>query len=1058
MATPASRLPTFAPFARFVRVSAALATSLAATAAGARTVSIASESGGALALAFGDADGSAYTLAWGYGAADAGAATNAWDSFKTLGTVAADATSQTVPLPAGWGDTVKSLRFFLLAPETRPYAKRLEYIESSGSQWIDTGVRGKVDVTAEVDIICTSMGDQAILASRKDGGDTRFTVIHWNAYDLIGGLGGHGFWYWASRHVIEVGDRHVIRAVMANGTQSVSIDGATIGTPKTYSSSFDSGYSMYLLAVHKGSETLYPAHAKLYSAKIWLDGDLKRDFVPCKDGSGVVCMYDLVDGRYFYNGGSGTFAAGAEVPLGLVVSGTSAAHNWVSANTLVVQAGIPMSLSADFSYDAVLLRDILTLTGGTLTTPTVTVDGPGGGVEINGGTLPSSARLSLSPDVATENEYATVLALRRGKTTLQCATNANAAVAARIHFLGGSLGCTSFSGTPLCSANGGKWILEGTATHPIRFGPLEMQRMSWLAGDGSVETRGYCDVLLEGSGYNSDHDYRSTVYLNTPNTTWNHTGDFVVSNTVDVICRADDCLPSGPQTGGVVLKWINRAGPPAPRLDLNGRSVAVNGIDARAGGVVTNSSSTVATIRIGEGDTIGGITNVVFSRANINLVKRGEETNTVSLGASRLAALRVESGTLVVTGSAAEALTAASVEVADGATLVIERTAVCAVTFSGDGAVESLDGGALEVAFGGDGSADTLIWDDPALPSGSSFIKVGSNRVIVQTAGTLAHNIDVRGGSLVFSGRTCTNEWYKFVFNGSAYDSAYPFAMGDLGVFSDTNKTENVAKGIGADNNVLAAGTDPANLARGQCCASFATTTSKPSGQENKGDLHDLRNAFDGGTYNAVLSGSTYKLSTSPQWIAFRVAADKNRVQCYLPVASYYTWYWNPSAWIVQTSPDGTNWTTVDSRTGAISNSSQDYGSTPFAIKGFLADGAAGFDPEANVKVASGATLDASGVAGGQTLSRLTIDMTAGAGTIRGVAVAQGGVLNLVNVPAGLSLHDATIPVTLLDIADGRNFSTWTVLVDGRPARTGTPKWSGGTLSLFDGVTLWLLK
>ena len=1058
MATPASRLPTFAPFARFVRVSAALATSLAATAAGARTVSIASESGGALTLAFGNADGNAYTLAWCYGASDSGTTTNAWDSFETLGTVAADATSQTVPLPAGWGDTVKSLRFFLLEPETRPYATRLEYIEATGSQWIDTGIRGKVDVAAEVDIICTSMGDQAILASRKDDGDTRFTVIHWNAYDLIGGLGGYGYWYWASRHVIEVGDRHVIRAVMANGTQSVSIDGTTIGTPKTYSSSFDSGYSMYLFAVHKGSSTVYPAHAKLYSAKIWLDGILQREFVPCKDGNGVACLYDLVSGEYFRNIGSGTFGEGAEVPLGLVVATASAAHNWISSNTLVVQAGAPMSLSADFSYDAVLLRDALTLSGGTLTTPTVTVDGPGGGVEINGGTLPSSARLSLSPDVATENEYATVLTLRRGKTTLQCATNANAAVAARIHFLGGSLGCTSFSGTPLCSANGGKWILEGTHDHPIRIGPMEMQRMYWLAGDGSVETRGYCDIVLEASGYNAEHDYRSTVYLNTPNTTWNHAGDFVLSNAVDVICRSDDCLPSGPRTGDVVMKWINRAGPPAPRLDLNGRSVAVNGIDARAGGVVTNSSSTVATLRIGEGNTAGGITNVVLFRGNVNLVKRGAETNVVSLGASKLAALRVEAGTLVVAGSAAEALTAASVEVADGATLVIDGTALCTSAFSGDGAVEAVDGGVMEMAFGGDGSADTLIWDDPEFPAGRAFAKVGSNRAIVQTAGTLPHDIDVRGGSLVFSGRICTNEWYKFVFNGRAYDNAYPFALGDLGVYSDTNKTENVAQGIGANDNVLAAGTDPANLARGQCCASFATTTTKPSGQENKADLHDLRNTFDGATYNAVLSGSTYKLSTSPQWLAFRMASGKNRVQCYLPVSSYYTWYWNPSAWIVQTSPDGVDWTTVDSRTGAISNASQNYGSTPFAIKGFLADGAAGFDPAANVKVASGATLDASGVAGGQTLSRLTIDMTAGAGTIRGVAVAQGGVLNLVNVPAGLSLHDATIPVTLLDIADGRNFSTWTVLVDGRPARTGTPKWSGGTLSLFDGVTLWLLK
>ena len=107
----------------------------------------------------------------------------------------------------------------------------------------------------------------------------------------------------------------------------------------------------------------------------------------------MACLYDLVSGDYFRNGGSGSFAAGAEIPLGFVVSATSAAHNWVSANTLVVQVGFPLTLAADATYDAALLRDTLALTGGTLTTPTVTVDGPAGGVEVKGGTLPSSTRL-----------------------------------------------------------------------------------------------------------------------------------------------------------------------------------------------------------------------------------------------------------------------------------------------------------------------------------------------------------------------------------------------------------------------------------------------------------------------------------------------------------------------------------------------------------------------------------------------------------------------------------------------------------------------------------------
>ena len=729
----------------------------------------------------------------------------------------------------------------------------------------------------------------------------------------------------------------------------------------------------------------------------------------------------------------------------------------IISGVLIVEAGSPTSLGSRAEYDEVHLRDTLRLYGGTLTTPKVVVDGPAGNLEIDGGTLSTSARLSLDPALATQNEYATLLVLRSGPTTLQCATNANPDVAARIHFLGGWLRCTSFSGKPLCSANGGKWILEGTPSHPIRFGDLGLQRMDWLTGNGSIETRGYCDVIFDDSNYNAEHDYRGTIYLNATNTVWNHTGNLVLSNAIDVICRSDDCLPSGPQTGIIEMKWVNRAGPPPPRLNLNGHSVAVRGIDGRSGAVVvTNSSSTVATIRIGEGDSTGSITNLVLCKGNINLVKRGAETNFVSLGSSSLAALRVEAGTLLVTGVASDQLRATSVSVAEGATLVIDGATVFAPAISNDGTVERIGGGRLELAIGADGATDTVVWDDPALPEGNALVKVGSNRAIVQTAAALGYDIDVRGGTLVFSGRTCTNEFYRFVFNGMQYQSYYQVAIGDLRVYSDTNKTEDVAQGIGGGGKILAAGSSPANLEPGACVASFATTTTKPSGQQC--NLWDLRNAFDNSVYNAVLSASTYYLygNASQVWVAFRLATGKNRVQSYLPCKSYITWYWHPNSWLFQTSVDGINWQTVDTRKNVLTGDG--YGSTPFIIKGFVAGGAAGFDPAANVKVASGATLDARGVAGGQTLSRLTIDMTDGGGTIRGVTIAENGVLNLVNVPAGMSLRDVTLPVSLLDITDGRNFWTWSILVDGVSVQLGHPKWNGESLRLFDGATFFIIQ
>ena len=56
------------------------------------------------------------------------------------------------------------------------------------------------------------------------------------------------------------------------------------------------------------------------------------------------------------------------------------------------------------------------------------------------------------------------------------------------------------------------------------------------------------------------------------------------------------------------------------------------------------------------------------------------------------------------------------------------------------------------------------------------------------------------------------------------------------------------------------------------------------------------------------------------------------------------------------------------------------------------------------------------------------------------------------------NLVDITIPVTFLDVANGANFTSWTILVDGQSARIGVPKWDGETLSFFDGATFFMLR
>lgn len=53
--------------------------------------------------------------------------------------------------------------------------------------------------------------------------------------------------------------------------------------------------------------------AKMYSAQIYTNGTIQRDFVPCIDPFGAVGLFDLVEEKFYPNAGTGTFTPGPAV-------------------------------------------------------------------------------------------------------------------------------------------------------------------------------------------------------------------------------------------------------------------------------------------------------------------------------------------------------------------------------------------------------------------------------------------------------------------------------------------------------------------------------------------------------------------------------------------------------------------------------------------------------------------------------------------------------------------------------------------------------------------------
>ena len=107
-----------------------------------------------------------------------------------------------------------------------------------------------------------------------------------------------------------VGNRainEIHEATIKNG--SVVFDGTTYETP-TQGSALPSSTKLSICANSTGT---IPARARIYSVKVTKDGVVKAEFVPARNSSDVVGMYDLVRGQFFTNAGTGTFVAGPEM-------------------------------------------------------------------------------------------------------------------------------------------------------------------------------------------------------------------------------------------------------------------------------------------------------------------------------------------------------------------------------------------------------------------------------------------------------------------------------------------------------------------------------------------------------------------------------------------------------------------------------------------------------------------------------------------------------------------------------------------------------------------------
>lgn len=168
---------------------------------------------------------------------------------------------------------------------------QLKYIEGSGSQYIDTKLTCNKYDSWRYSIV-------ADLANNSN----------------YAGCNGY-LQYQAS---IGGGVKSDIDIVYQNVTETISVNGVQKSS-QSWAGYGGSNVKIGILKMGDVNNAWFsgsPQSGKIYSCKIYKSGVLTRDFVPCKNLSGSIGLYDLVSAQFYQNAGFGTFIAGPVVNLG----------------------------------------------------------------------------------------------------------------------------------------------------------------------------------------------------------------------------------------------------------------------------------------------------------------------------------------------------------------------------------------------------------------------------------------------------------------------------------------------------------------------------------------------------------------------------------------------------------------------------------------------------------------------------------------------------------------------------------------------------------------------
>ena len=185
--------------------------------------------------------------------------------------------------------------------------KWLRYIQSNGTQYIDTGFHPNQDTRVFCDVVFVASSTSYWLFGARNGNqDSTFGFLTYdNKYrsDFNTSTDEYLTGVQSGRFTIDK-DRNVTK-----------INGQTAKT--TTAGTFQCTHNLYLLANNNNGTVGGQCTATLYSCKIYNNGALVRDFIPCQKPDGTIGLWDDVNMLFYGNAGAGTFTAGPVIAIAI---------------------------------------------------------------------------------------------------------------------------------------------------------------------------------------------------------------------------------------------------------------------------------------------------------------------------------------------------------------------------------------------------------------------------------------------------------------------------------------------------------------------------------------------------------------------------------------------------------------------------------------------------------------------------------------------------------------------------------------------------------------------